>query len=148
MPDILIVVLIGNECGALIRCKGGVIREALKISHRTLSLPSHSGAMTKPKVSGTTLIHGDSAVNGGSKTDVAPPISVTTSEDRVLRYWLCLDIGLFAAFRTPHGKPPAAEGDIDFRNPPSHVYSRYTQDISTRAEHILSEINVCAPSFD
>ncbi|KAH6915005.1 cystathionine gamma-synthase [Coprinopsis sp. MPI-PUGE-AT-0042] len=79
--------------------------------------------MAKPKVSGTALIHGDSAVNGGSKSDVAPPISVTTT------------------FRIPDGTVPATESGIDFRNPPRHVYSRYTQDISTRAEHILSEIN-------
>ena len=28
------------------------------------------------------------------------------------------------------------------RNPSTHVYSRYTQQVSTRAEHILSRINV------
>ena len=31
---------------------------------------------------------------------------------------------------------------IDLRNPSTHVYSRYTQQVSTRAEHILSRINV------
>ncbi|EEB96462.1 hypothetical protein MPER_04401 [Moniliophthora perniciosa FA553] len=37
--------------------------------------------------------------------------------------------------------PDALLTDIDSRNPKRHVYSRYTQDISTRAEHILSKIN-------
>ena len=49
-----------------------------------------------------------------------------------------------AAFRIPDEATPVTEEGIDFRNPSRHVYSRYTQDVSTRAEHILSEINVCA----
>ncbi|TFK28830.1 cystathionine gamma-synthase [Coprinopsis marcescibilis] len=74
----------------------------------------------KPKLNGTVLIHGDATVTGSSKRfEVAPSISVTTT------------------FRTPEN----GWGDIaDFRNPRRHVYSRYTQDNSTRAEHILSKI--------
>jgi len=75
----------------------------------------------KPKLNGTHLIHGDSIhlVSGG---EVAPSISVSTT------------------FRAPN----LAEADgssIDIRNPSRHVYSRYTQQVSTRAEHILSRIN-------
>jgi hypothetical protein len=33
-------------------------------------------------------------------------------------------------------------GEIDVQNPKRHLYSRYTQDVSTRAEKILSVINV------
>lgn len=79
--------------------------------------------MTK-KVNGTVLIHGDASMRRGA--DVSPSISVTTT------------------FRHPD---PATEeqlgsvADFDFRNPSRHVYSRYTQEISTRAEHILSTIN-------
>lgn len=32
--------------------------------------------------------------------------------------------------------------NIDVTNPDRHVYSRYTQDVSTRAEHILSKVTV------
>jgi cystathionine beta-lyase/cystathionine gamma-synthase len=75
----------------------------------------------KPKLNGTHLIHGDSIhlVSGG---EVAPSISVTTT------------------FRAPTGSLAEADG-IDMRNPSRHVYSRYTQQVNTRAEHILSRIN-------
>ena len=33
------------------------------------------------------------------------------------------------------------EADINFREPTRHVYSRYTQQVSTRVEHVLSRIN-------
>ncbi|KAF8640123.1 hypothetical protein AX17_001359 [Amanita inopinata Kibby_2008] len=76
------------------------------------------------KLRGTDLIHGDSA-NHQTGSEVAPPISVSTT------------------FRS--SKPTEAgnltSDDVDFRNPSQHVYSRYTQQISTRAEHILSRIN-------
>ena len=32
----------------------------------------------------------------------------------------------------------------DSRTPPHDVYSRYSQPVRTRAEHILSKINVCS----
>jgi hypothetical protein len=50
---------------------------------------------------------------------------------------------LHIAFRVPN----PLEGqdfslaDINLREPTRHVYSRYTQQVSTRAEHILSRIN-------
>ncbi|KDR83849.1 hypothetical protein GALMADRAFT_681044 [Galerina marginata CBS 339.88] len=80
--------------------------------------------VAKPlKLNGTDLIHGDSGLAGG---EVAPSISVSTT------------------FRAP--KPLEAEGstklaDFDMRNPARHIYSRYTQQVSTRVEHILSRVN-------
>ncbi|KAF4602184.1 hypothetical protein EYR40_005388 [Pleurotus pulmonarius] len=75
----------------------------------------------KPALKGTRLIHGDSGFAG---PEVAPSISVSTT------------------FRAPHPDDGAISSyDIDLRNPSRHVYSRYTQQVSTRSEHILSEIN-------
>lgn len=75
-------------------------------------------------LNGTDLIHGDSLSVSNIGAEVAPSISVTTT------------------FRGPN---PATDtlnplSDIDLRNPSRHIYSRYTQQISTRAEHILSRI--------
>ncbi|KAI0082589.1 cystathionine gamma-synthase [Panus rudis PR-1116 ss-1] len=71
---------------------------------------------------GTTLMHGDHEVPKG--LEVSPSISVTTT------------------FRNPQ---PWSENnslqDLDPWNPERHVYSRYTQDVSTRAEKILSKVN-------
>ncbi|KAJ7254430.1 cystathionine gamma-synthase [Mycena rebaudengoi] len=67
---------------------------------------------------GTQLIHGDSAFHHGQ--EVAPSISVSTT---------------FRS-RLPNEEHLAS----DYRNPSHHVYSRYTQQVSTRAEHILSKI--------
>ncbi|KAJ6538586.1 cystathionine gamma-synthase [Mycena sp. CBHHK59/15] len=69
---------------------------------------------------GTELVHGDAALHRDQ--EVAPSISVTTT------------------FRSPHPNEPAAT-DTDYRNPSRHVYSRYTQQVSTRVEHILSSVN-------
>ncbi|KAF9264516.1 cystathionine gamma-synthase [Marasmius fiardii PR-910] len=74
------------------------------------------------KLKPTDLIHGDAHIaRRGERAEVAPSISVSTT------------------FRTP------ADPDMDsfdyMRDPPRHVYSRYTQDVSTRAEHVLSKIN-------
>jgi cystathionine gamma-synthase len=69
----------------------------------------------------TQLIHGDERIVGNT-AEVSPSISVTTT----FRYI------------------PDTESDTrepDYRNPDSHVYSRYTQQVSTRAEHILSQLN-------
>jgi len=41
----------------------------------------------------------------------------------------------------PQDDPSPLE-DLDVRDPSRHVYSRYTQEVSTRVEHILSRINV------
>lgn len=47
------------------------------------------------------------------------------------------------AFRAPRPEENAGEEwDLDLQNPARHVYSRYTQDVSTRVEHILSKVNV------
>ncbi|KAF8165442.1 Cys/Met metabolism PLP-dependent enzyme-domain-containing protein [Crassisporium funariophilum] len=81
-------------------------------------------AITKTlKLNGTDLIHGDSAM---ATSEVAPSISVTTT------------------FRAPNPSDavaPTSLADVDMRNPSRHVYSRYTQQISTRAEQILSRVN-------
>ncbi|KAF8639426.1 hypothetical protein AX16_010281 [Volvariella volvacea WC 439] len=78
-----------------------------------------------PKLKGTDLIHGDNGLF--SRSEVAPSISVTTT------------------FRQPKpdssNSKPLSQTEVDFRNPERHVYSRYTQEISTRAEHILSRIS-------
>ena len=96
--------------------------------------------ITKPKLNGTHLIHGDSIhpVSGG---EVAPSISVTTSAFIRVRGKKEPVVHVLLAFRAPSGSLAEADG-IDIRNPSRHVYSRYTQQVSTRAEHILSRINV------
>lgn len=117
---------------------------------------------TAPKLKGTSLIHGDSLVKAG--LEVAPSISVSTSGsfvqysewDDLLNYRLPTFImGFFfkkkkkrdvllSAFlqrKLEESVPPL---EVDFRNPPAHIYSRYTQGVSTRVEHILSTINVCS----
>ncbi|KAF8974209.1 Cys/Met metabolism PLP-dependent enzyme-domain-containing protein [Flammula alnicola] len=80
------------------------------------------------KLRGTDLIHGDTELAG---VEVAPSISVSTT------------------FRAPN--PLEAQdfslADVDMRNPGRHVYSRYTQQVSTRAEHILSRINASGDGF-
>ncbi|KAF9452457.1 cystathionine gamma-synthase [Macrolepiota fuliginosa MF-IS2] len=77
------------------------------------------------QLSGTDLIHGDSGVPyfKGAGGAVAPSISVSTT------------------FRNPHPEEnvkPYAQ--VDLRNPERHMYSRYTQEASSRAEHVLSKI--------
>ncbi|PPQ64703.1 hypothetical protein CVT24_008330 [Panaeolus cyanescens] len=77
------------------------------------------------KLNGTDLIHGDSEGFKKPGEPVAPSISVTTT------------------FRAPNPleEPLSGLTDVDMRNPGRHVYSRYTQSNTTRAEHILSRIN-------
>ncbi|THV08655.1 cystathionine gamma-synthase [Dendrothele bispora CBS 962.96] len=74
-----------------------------------------------PKLKAVDLIHGDASVHGGDLS-VAPPISVTTT-------FLADPVST------------SLVGDSDQSNPSRHVYSRYTQNISTRVEHILGKIN-------
>ncbi|KAL5508202.1 hypothetical protein ACEPAH_5821 [Sanghuangporus vaninii] len=69
-------------------------------------------------VSGTKLIHGDAA---HVTEDVAPAITVSTT------------------FKTPRDAGIISDG-FDPSNPTRHVYSRYTQENSTRAEKILSSV--------
>ncbi|KAK2466138.1 hypothetical protein APHAL10511_001780 [Amanita phalloides] len=79
---------------------------------------------TKPELSGTDLIHGDGH-NPAAGSEVTPSISVSTS-------FHSLDPTLGQGL---------ADLEADLRNPLYHVYSRYTQPVSTRAEKILSRIN-------
>ncbi|ESK97654.1 cystathionine gamma-synthase [Moniliophthora roreri MCA 2997] len=74
------------------------------------------------KLKGSDLIHGDAHLNSDERPEVMPSISMATT------------------FRVPPD-PDALLIQVDSRNPKRHIYSRYTQDISTRAEHILSKIN-------
>ncbi|TFK76006.1 cystathionine gamma-synthase [Pluteus cervinus] len=74
------------------------------------------------KLRGTDLIHGDN-IAGSIPNEVAPSISVSTT------------------FRQPKPSGVDTVSAVDLRNPSRHVYSRYTQSISTRAEHILGRIN-------
>jgi len=76
----------------------------------------------KPKLNGTHLIHGDS-IQSVPGAEVTPSISVSTT------------------FRALTGTDEFSHADIDMRNPSIHVYSRYTQQVSTRVEQILSRIN-------
>ncbi|KAF8309216.1 cystathionine gamma-synthase [Clavulina sp. PMI_390] len=64
----------------------------------------------------TALLHADHHLVA---SPVAPDISLTTSED-----------------------PPSVKGDLnqDLQKPEYHIYSRYTQPVSTRAEAVLSKI--------
>ncbi|EIN10726.1 cystathionine gamma-synthase [Punctularia strigosozonata HHB-11173 SS5] len=71
-------------------------------------------------LSGTELMHADDQHNVHS--EVAPSISVTTT------------------FRAPHPDSVKTH-EIDWQNPERHLYSRYTQSNSTRAEKVLSKIN-------
>ncbi|KAJ3741242.1 Cys/Met metabolism PLP-dependent enzyme-domain-containing protein [Lentinula detonsa] len=72
-----------------------------------------------PKIRAVDLLHGDSSVHG-ERIEVAPSISVSTT------------------FRADPDELPLDA--IDLQNPTRHVYSRYTQDISTRVEHVLKKL--------
>ncbi|KAL0949721.1 hypothetical protein HGRIS_009761 [Hohenbuehelia grisea] len=75
----------------------------------------------KPVIRAIDLIHGDAELGA---QEVAPSISVSTT------------------FRAPHPESDVVPlSELDPRNPTRHVYARYTQQVSTRAEHILSKIN-------
>ncbi|EKM80374.1 hypothetical protein AGABI1DRAFT_73517 [Agaricus bisporus var. burnettii JB137-S8] len=76
-------------------------------------------------LSGTVLVHGDRGVHyskaaGGA---ISPAISVSTT------------------FRTAHPDENVTPiPELQFRDPERHVYSRYTQEVSGRAEQVLSKI--------
>ncbi|KAF9075939.1 Cys/Met metabolism PLP-dependent enzyme-domain-containing protein [Rhodocollybia butyracea] len=72
-----------------------------------------------PKIKSVDLLHEDASTNG-ERIPVAPSISVSTTF-RFDPKMLSLD-------------------DVNVRNPTRHIYSRYTQENSTRAEHILGKI--------
>ncbi|RPD67063.1 cystathionine gamma-synthase [Lentinus tigrinus ALCF2SS1-7] len=71
------------------------------------------------KLNGTDLIHADDDLHG---PEVAPSVSVSTT------------------FRAPNPLEVPKE-EFDAWNPSRHIYSRYTQSVSTRAERVLSKIN-------
>ncbi|KAH7889549.1 cystathionine gamma-synthase [Phlebopus sp. FC_14] len=68
------------------------------------------------RLSGTVLIHGDHA----SGVEVAPSISVTST------------------FKAVPDDDPESLGAMKSDR---HIYSRYTQDVSSRAEQVLSKVN-------
>ncbi|TDL29400.1 cystathionine gamma-synthase [Rickenella mellea] len=77
----------------------------------------------KGKPIGTDLLHADHD-DDKNRSEVAPSISVTTT------------------FRGADPRHGLEHSDLlDPLNPSRHVYSRYTQDVSHRAEKILSKIN-------
>ncbi|KAJ3534940.1 hypothetical protein NM688_g7052 [Phlebia brevispora] len=79
-------------------------------------------AAKKPILNGTDLIHSDDHVHHG--LEVAPSISVTTT------------------FKNPEPwNEEIGLSNLDAWNPDRHVYSRYTQASSTRAEKVLSKVN-------
>lgn len=96
------------------------------------------------KLNGTTLVHGDAKDVANNGPEVGPSISVSTSE--LWGGFLGQGLTNIVAFRQPNPVDNVAgslsSSSVDFRNPTRHVYSRYTQQVSTRAEHILSQINV------
>lgn len=47
-----------------------------------------------------------------------------------------------AAFRAPNPLETTDADEFDVWNPTRHIYSRYTQNVSGRAERVLSKINV------
>ncbi|KAG6813503.1 hypothetical protein H0H92_010528 [Tricholoma furcatifolium] len=114
---------------------GGQVGDGLVSKFKGVTQSAHSVhlgtlmAPTKP-LNGTDLIHFD-AQNTSVGPEVAPSISVSTT------------------FRAP--KPlsdaPILPDDLDMRNPSRHIYSRYTQQVSTRAEHILSHKNGYALTY-
>ncbi|KAI0650648.1 cystathionine gamma-synthase [Trametes meyenii] len=75
--------------------------------------------VTKPTLSGSDLVHADDEFHG---PEVAPSISVSTT------------------FRAANPLEVPKE-EFDTWNPTRHLYSRYTQNVSTRAERVLSKIN-------
>ncbi|THH33592.1 hypothetical protein EUX98_g557 [Antrodiella citrinella] len=76
----------------------------------------------KPRLSGTDLLHADDDAAKG--LEVAPSISVTTT------------------FKQPDAWDPKFDlAALNPSNPVRHVYSRYTQAVSTRVERVLSKIN-------
>ena len=98
---------------------------------------------SKPTLSGTDLLHGDHDVRVQGP-EVAPSISVTTSK-RPLSEKFAMFLMSEPAFK--HPRPWSYEdsslNEVDPWNPQRHIYSRESQEVSTRAEKILSKINVC-----
>lgn len=68
--------------------------------------------------------------------DQYAPIVSSSGSFRIL-------INLSIAFRSPHPDTnPVFDESFDWRRPEHLIYSRYSQNVSTRAEHVLSKINV------
>ena len=95
----------------------------------------------------TDLLHADDEFNVGP--EVSPSISVTTSPLFYSYLGGCgLHISWTPAFRQTESSPPIFTGQ-DFLERPElvrgtnvNVYSRISQSVSTRVEHVLSKINV------
>lgn len=95
-------------------------------------------------LSGTDLVHADDSRAG---SEVAPSISVSTSESNPFKSNNLIPISLLAsriAFKYPDPSTnPAPFSEWDPLKPETkHIYSRYTQNVSSRAEQVLSRINV------
>ena len=105
------------------------------------------------KLSGTDLIHGDSDVPyfKGPGATVAPSISVSTSMSTFDLVYAGsvpipsyrLELFILSAYQSPAPDDNVIHAsEIDQRNPERHIYSRYTQEASSRAEHVLSKVLV------
>ena len=104
-------------------------------------VPHAKGNSNVNKLSGTDLIHGDDGLHG---PEVAPSISVSTSTfGAVCARYGELTVRDTAAFRLPSPmEEPPAKKEFDVWKPTRHIYSRYTQGVTTRVEHVLSKITV------
>jgi cystathionine gamma-synthase len=92
---------------------------------------------------GTDLIHADDGLRG---LEVGPSISVTSSKSNIT-FLVAILTCIGTAFLRPEldqteNIEPKAEEEFDPTNPSRHEYSRYSQNISTRAELVLGKINV------
>lgn len=92
----------------------------------------------------TDLLHADDDFHG---KEVAPSISVTTSASFDSYLDGCgLHISWTPAFRQPESPELTVKDTLGrpvlVRGSNAHVYSRVSQSVSTRVEHVLSKINV------
>ena len=94
--------------------------------------PHAKGNSNVNKLSGTDLIHGDDGLHG---PEVAPSVSVSTSKFGLpgrhrhgMQEVLTM---VLTAFRLPNPMEEPPEEEFDMWNPSRHIYSRYTQGVST-----------------
>ena len=116
-----------------------------------MSEPSSSSQKTPPlgPELATDLVHADHEFHG---SEVSPSISVTTSSS----FPLYLDksghhISWVSAFRQTESSVFPVQDILDrpelIRGTKANTYSRASQSVSTRVEHVLSKINVRIYTF-
>jgi cystathionine gamma-synthase len=91
----------------------------------------------------TELLHADDELHG---PEVSPSISVTTSASFDSYLDECLHISWSPAFRQTESSEFTYQDPLErpelVRGSKADVYSRISQSVSTRVEHVLSKINV------